>query len=85
MASGAEQLRDWMQRRGFNQAETARAFGWTVSFVSMLMNEHRLPSLDNAVKIERVTGIPVAAWSSREDDELAPTGSDGRSKPPRHR
>ena len=74
-----------MQRRGFNQAETAREFGWTVSFVSMLMNEHRMPSLDNAVKIERATGIPVAAWSSSDDDELAPTGSDGGGKRPRHR
>ena len=85
MKSGAEQLRDWMKRRGFNQAETALEFGWTESFVSMLMNEHRMPSLDNAVKIERLTGIPVVAWSSSGDDELAPTGSESGGKRPRHR
>ena len=68
MQSGAELLKEWMQLRGYKQARVAEVFGMTVSFVSMLMNRHRVPSLDKAIKIERLTGIPVEAWSSSAND-----------------
>lgn len=68
MQDGATQLLDWMKRRGFTQTEAAEFFGWDMTFVSKLVNGHRLPGLVNAVKIERETGIPVEAWVSSELD-----------------
>ena len=73
MKSGAEQLRDWMERRGFNQTETAKHFDWDMTFISQLVNGKRYPGLVNAVKIERETGIPVEAWVSDEDDKSLST------------
>ena len=78
MESGIEQLRDWMERRGFNQTETAAHLGLDVPYVSQLMNGHRRPGLANAVAIADKTGIPVEAWliGSDESDErlTAPSG-----------
>lgn len=68
MQDGADQLRDWMDRRGFNATETAVYFGWDLTFVSKLLNRHRSPGLTNAIKIERQTGIPAEAWVSSELD-----------------
>lgn len=72
MQSGPDQLRDWMDRRGLNQTETAIKLGVPVSFLSMLVNGHRSPGLGNAVAIERMTGIPVEAWVASELHEYEP-------------
>lgn len=68
MTTGAEQLKDWMERRGFDQRETARYFGWDETYVSKIVKGVRRPGLDNAHKIERLTGIPTQAWDSSELD-----------------
>lgn len=68
-----------MRRRGFNQTETAAFFGWDVPYVSQVMNGRRNPALPNAVKIERLTGIPVEAWLPRGLDIVdadTPTNND---------
>lgn len=62
MHSGPEQLKDWMRRRGFTQADMARYFGWDESFVSVLVSGRRNPGLETAVTIERLAGIPIEAW-----------------------
>lgn len=76
MKSGAEQLKDWMTRRGYTTyTQMAEHFGWDLTFISKLVNGERLPGLVNALKIERETGIPVEAWVPSEidtDDEPAP-------------
>lgn len=75
MESGSEQLRDWMRRRGFKQADAARYLGVDEPYVSVLLSGKRTPGLDNAVKLERLTGIPVEAWASSEldnDDQREP-------------
>lgn len=72
MKSGAEQLRDWMDRRGFNQRQTAEHFNWDETFIAKLLadgTQQRKPGLTNAIRIERETGIPVEAWVSSELDE----------------
>lgn len=72
MQTGPEQLRDWMQRRGFTQRETAHHFGWDETFIAKLLADppqQRKPGLHNAIKIERETGIPVEAWVSSAVDE----------------
>lgn len=63
MTSGAAQLREWIRRSERTQAETAELFGITESYVSMLVNRKSTPGREMAVKIERLTGIPVAAWT----------------------
>jgi len=66
MQSGPEQFKDWMQRRRLTQDETADHFGWQPSFISQLVNGRRTPGLENAIRIERETGIPVEAWMLTE-------------------
>lgn len=70
MQSAPEQLRDWMRRRELNQAETAEFFGFDQTFISQLLNGHRIPSLRNAIKIEQQTGISPEAWVSSQQDSL---------------
>lgn len=69
MHSGPEQLRDWMRRRGFTQADAARYFGFNEPLVSRILNGTYNPGLKNAILLERLTGIPVEAWASSELDE----------------
>lgn len=64
MTTGADQLRDWMKRRGFSLAEAADFFGWDQTFISKLINGRRSPGLANAHIIEAKTGIPTQAWLS---------------------
>ena len=66
MQSGAGQLKDWMIRRRFLQKEAAEYLGIDETFVSQLVNGRRVPGLENAVHLERMTGIPVEAWMSTE-------------------
>lgn len=88
MQSGAEQLRDWMQRR-FPESErpqrdVAEFFGWDETFIAKLLaddgsSQQRKPGLANAIIIERKTGIPVEAWVSSELDESSePVSVNGR-------
>jgi transcriptional regulator with XRE-family HTH domain len=77
MQSGASLLKDWMGRRRLNQAEAAQELGFHESFMSMLVNGHRAPSLDNALLIEEATGIPVKAWSSSRRDNSELVSADG--------
>ena len=69
MQSGSEQFKDWMRRRIFTQADAARHLQLEESYVSVLANGKRSPGLATAIKLERLTGIPVEAWASTERDE----------------
>lgn len=64
------------------QREAAEYFGWHETYVSQILNGHRVPGLDNAVEIERMTGIPVEAWVSSTLDKSAVSGTD---QPPKSR
>lgn len=66
---GPTQFRDWMVRRGFNQAEAAKYLGFTEPYLSQLLSEDRCPGLRNSIHIERMTGISVEAWASQLADE----------------
>lgn len=68
MKSGQEQLKDWMHRRRFMQREAAEYLGWDETYVSRLLTGGRVPGLDNAIHLERMTGIPVEVWASSELD-----------------
>lgn len=63
-------LRAWMQRTGHTkQRDVANLFGVHESYVSLLLNFDKAPGRNLAVKIERLTGIPVRAWISSSLDE----------------
>lgn len=68
---GARLLREWIQKRGYNQVEGAKALGIHEAYMSMLLSGRRAPGRDNAVKIHELTGIPVSAWSSSRRDKSA--------------
>ena len=84
MKSGAEQLKDWMDRRWplstRKQREAAEHLGWDETFISQLLRGVRTPGLTNAIKIERLSGIPVEAWVSSELDEAEESVAPARSK-----
>jgi hypothetical protein len=85
MLSGADQLKDWMDRRwpssSRKQRDASEHFGWDETFISQLCRGARLPGLTNAVRIERETGIPVEAWVSSEVDEpVAAVQAKGRNR-----
>jgi transcriptional regulator with XRE-family HTH domain len=67
MESGAVQLRDWMRRRGFTQADAARFLGFDEPYISVLASGKRTPGLENAVLIEQLSGIPVEAWMRQKE------------------
>jgi len=50
------------------QREAADYFGWDETYVSQLVNGRRSPGLENAIHIERHTGIAVEAWMSNDVD-----------------
>lgn len=60
--SGRARLAQWIQRSKLNQIEASRVIGIHVTQLSQILAGNRRPGLDNAVKIETTTGIPVEAW-----------------------
>ncbi len=68
--TGRAQLRSWLTRSKLNQVQGANALGITETYMSLLLSGHRRPGRDNAIKLERLTGIPVAAWSATELDQI---------------
>jgi hypothetical protein len=83
---GPEHIRDWMRRRGFNQADAARYLGWNEAYLCRLLSEvegtKKGIGLDNALHLETLTGIPVEAWKSNEVDEseTVAAGNGGKRK-----
>lgn len=81
MPSGAALLIEWIERRGYKQNELPAILGLHESFISMLVNGKRIPSLHNAVKIEELTGIPVKSWTSSARDKSKRTRRPRPRKP----
>ena len=61
-------MKDWIQRRDFNNEETARYLGIDPSVVTKLANGTRHAGLKIALIIERKTGIPVESWAAPDTD-----------------
>lgn len=62
-ADGAKLLRVWIAERNFKMYEVAQALDVTDQAVSMICHGKRKPGLALAVRIEKVTGIPVEVWT----------------------
>lgn len=80
MQSGPEQLRAWIDRQAFTQRSAATYLGFDETYVSQLVGGKRTPGLDNALLIERQTGIPVEAWASAILDKSDAQASVGYAK-----
>lgn len=60
-----QQLRSWLDREGRKITWLAREVGASTTAVSLWLNERKVPHRKNRVKLEEVTGLPVAleeAW-----------------------
>jgi len=78
-------LAQWITRSKLNQLETARLIGMDPAQLNQVLSGKRRPGLDNAVKIETATGIPVEAWvptplGTVSDDESQTTTNSVISK-----
>jgi transcriptional regulator with XRE-family HTH domain len=55
-------LREGRHAIGLTQAQVAELVGCSDVYVSLMESGQRKPGRDLAVRIERLTGYPVAAW-----------------------
>lgn len=69
--AGPDLLRRRLEVLGWTQAELASRLGVTPGPVSRWLSGERAPTLEMALRIARVAGVPVEAW------EVAGTGTDG--------
>lgn len=70
MQNGRERLRVWIERSRMTQQEAAKLLRFHETFLSQILRGRRRPGLKNAIRIERVTGIPVTAWAPIDSDDL---------------
>lgn len=65
--TGRARLRDWIERGKFtSDRQAAETLGVHPVVLSQWLSGTRRPDLDNAVKIERATGIAVESWLLNE-------------------
>ena len=60
--TGADLLREWLDRSKLNQREGAQTLRLSESYMCKIMTGKRLPGRKNAIELERQTGIPVEGW-----------------------
>jgi len=62
MKTGRERLRDWIKRSQVSQTQAAKILSVHPVMISEWLGGTRRPGLENAVKIEQITGISVESW-----------------------
>ena len=62
MQSGRTRLRHWIERSKVNQTQAAEILGVHQVVLSQWLTGTRVPGLENAVKLEQLTGISVESW-----------------------
>jgi transcriptional regulator with XRE-family HTH domain len=58
-----------MARAKLTQRAAAKLLGMHYTFLSQILSRDRSPALGTAVRIERVTGVPVEAWMPTDVDD----------------
>jgi transcriptional regulator with XRE-family HTH domain len=61
-ASIKAQIQTWLRAGGHTQRWLAQQLGVTPTYVSMILNARRTPSLGIAKQLEDLTGIPAIAF-----------------------
>jgi transcriptional regulator with XRE-family HTH domain len=64
MVPVTERFVRWLRLSRLTQVEVARQLGRHRSFISQLKKGVKRPTLDDAVKLEAMTGIPAGAWAT---------------------
>lgn len=59
----------WAEKERYSQQELAKKLGVTPSYLSLLVNGLRVPSLGLAVKIADLTGIPEAKLLLKQQEQ----------------
>lgn len=54
-----ESLQDWMERTGTSQTVLSKMSGVKPPHLSKILSRSRRPSLDKALRLAHVTGVPV--------------------------
>jgi len=62
MANRPRTLKEWMDRRGLDDAALAQEVGVSRSQINRIRNRASLPSLETARALEAVTRIPAAKF-----------------------
>ncbi len=70
MNDARTRLADWIERTKVSQRHAAKLLGMHFTFLNNVLTGRRVPGLTNAVKIERVTGIPAVSWVPSLDGDL---------------
>lgn len=63
--TGRERLAEYCRRCRLKQYELADLLGMHFTTLSQVLAGKRRPGLDTALRIERLTGVPVESWSDQ--------------------
>lgn len=66
-----ERLREWLLRSRLTQRGAARVLGFHYTHFNQILNGRRNPGVKNAIKIQRLTGVPVDCWLPTDDPQSA--------------
>lgn len=66
MAPRYTSLADYLEKTGMSRAELARRIGVSAGQVSQYVRRNHSPNLDTALRIVKVTGIPIERLTARE-------------------
>ena len=67
--TAGDRLAAWLGRTKLTQYDLADSLGVSQGQVSSIVTGRRKPSLDLAIKIERLAGIPASAWVDLDAEE----------------
>jgi transcriptional regulator with XRE-family HTH domain len=63
MLRGAVLLLEWLDRSKLQQKDLAAKVAITDAYLSQVLSGLRRPSLEILIRIEDVSGVPVASWA----------------------
>lgn len=69
--AGFRDLQDFFKKTGTTQEDLALRLGVTPSYVSMIANRHRQPSLRTALRIVKIARVPLETLVASADAAVA--------------
>jgi transcriptional regulator with XRE-family HTH domain len=64
MQHGSHQLKQWLERARLDQRQGAAKLGMHFTTLNKILLRKRVPTLKSAIRIERLTGVPMEAWAA---------------------